>query len=122
MSDIDKANKWLAEKIGITSGHDMMTGAYYTINNDEYEGVFTIEDPRCREIVRERLKVNTCPGKTALCNGKPNPPIEEYFGSWCLNVVDSDGEVIAFKGKTIAEAEIACILSIVEQEAESNEK
>jgi len=63
---------------------------YYKFNDIKYGWEFSIEDPRCREIIREKFNITT----------------QKYFGhTW-----DSYSNVLDVKeqtGKTIAEAEIA---------------
>ena len=60
---------------------------------------WTIQDPRCREIVREHFRIEMC-------------RVED---SWvAFQYLTDEDASIEGKGETIAEAEIACITAIWE--------
>mgnify|MGYP001817531438 CR=1 FL=1 len=91
-------DEWTAEQCGFC----IMTGLddkeyFYRPNTTEppYDFEWTIKDPRCREIVREHFKIDTR---------------EYYAGGWQSIAEDIHPPI----GKTIAEAEIACIQVIYE--------
>ena len=102
---IERANKWLAEKCGITVQYMSLWS-----RNDNIGGLvkyrhypWTIEDPRCRNIVFDYY--------TSGDNARVYySQLFEHFNEWLNGHIEKDA------------MEIACILSIVEQEAESNEK
>ncbi len=97
MNEIDK---WLAGQCGV-----WIDAGYWIHNSIEFRGQWTIQDPRCREIVRERFKIETYPthDESAWTSTAPKEP---NSGS---NVYEYEAE-----GKTIPEAEIACITAIYE--------
>mgnify|MGYP000291669257 CR=1 FL=1 len=86
----EKENKLMADRCAIRqSANGWCIGDSFPIWN---ESKWTIEDPRCREIIREKFKLNTYNVMT------------EKWKSW---VGEFKGE-----GKTIAEAECECIKAI----------
>ena len=96
--DIKTVNKITARLCGVdvaTKTWGYKEGNQYYVNSDPW----TISDPRCREIVREKFKLAT---------------YQHHEGAWlCTNPMHK----IESFGKTIAEAEIACITAIaIEQE------
>jgi hypothetical protein len=94
MNDIDK---WCAEQCGVEEIIENMKYGF-SLNGRYYEYQWTIQDPRCREIVRERFF------PSAHYLRMPN-------GVMTLHV-NCGGIHYNTKGKTIAEAEIACITAI----------
>lgn len=97
MRDIDK---WFAEQCGVKCDYDPFNFKAWW----EMEGqvklfyLWTIHDPRCREVIRERFFITTMPHND-----------RKQWLSWA-----SDIEGTTELGKTIAEAEIACCESIYE--------
>ena len=103
MKDYTEINKWTAEKCGV---------ALYAItpvihsNYKEYDylekGIeqrWSIERAECREIIREKFLIRT------VFNDS-----DYVWKAYCLK------PFIEPNGKTIAEAEIACIVAIWEKE------
>lgn len=100
MNDLDK---WCAEQCegeGL-SWKVMVTMTGWTLVVGDGYVPFTILDPRCREIIRERFRFDT-----------------EAFSTEGWECYHRDMDKF-FSGKTIAEAEIACITAIFEAEASS---
>jgi hypothetical protein len=105
MKDI---NEFFAEKCDVLittynyHGFDLPAFIYKGVK--EYK--WTIQDPRCREIIRERFKVDT----------------EYYEDIWYCTSHSDDAMLIQAAGKTIAESEINCITAIYEaMENEQND-
>jgi hypothetical protein len=105
--DIDKLNKWTADKLAIYlyKPKEVNEHGYYFYNkvdmrDCDYE--WTMQDARCREIVREHFKVDTT---------------WTTDNDWyCFVELDKDDYLVEERGKTIADAEIACIKAIMEAE------
>ena len=99
---MSELNKWSAEKVGLTVYADEGRIKILTIPKDWAfdESEWTLSDARCREIVREYFKIHTNQmlSGDVICGAHP------YGGE--------------FIGKSIAEAEIACIKAIMEAENE----
>lgn len=91
-------DEWYAEKCGVEWAHDNKGW----IKNPSGGGVifWTIQDPRCREICREKFK---------LISGHTCHPQHDYSAH---AHIDTDN----YYGKTIQEAEIACLTAIYEVE------
>ena len=104
MSNIDKANKYCADKCNIRlmdNDGDLMFEHSPSETGTEFD-IWTIVNPICREIVREELKIRS----------------EFYSREWHCAYWEAEN-TLAYstgEGKTEPEAFIACILSIVEQE------
>jgi hypothetical protein len=92
MSDIDK---WCAEQCGVDY-------PIFTLNR-ELSIRFTIQDPRCREIVREHFKIDI-----------RYTTKHEWHCTAIVGKATTDYHFYEGTGKTIAEAEIACITAIWE--------
>ena len=96
--NIEQVNAYMAEKCGITKtnayGFPMYESGAHLLE------MFDIRDPRCREIVREKFGVSTI---------KHNDQFECY-------VDNGTGALLRNSGKTIADAEIACITAIAESD------
>jgi hypothetical protein len=88
-------NKWAAEKCGITERND---GSGHFFDGDHYQFYeWTMQDARCRELVREHFKV---------CS--------DYFdGCWKAWSRTGDFTATHGEGDTISEAEISCIEAIM---------
>ena len=107
-------DQWAAEQCGVRVG---MTNDGRLVPHESksmYKIAFwTINDARCREIVREHFKITTMyrpAGWVAMQN------------KWTKRIniaADQDDRYICLSGigKTIAEAEIACIKAIYESES-----
>jgi len=97
MNDIDK---WYAEQCGVNYNDNGWC------ENVEFPTWcttrWTIKDPRCREVCREGLEITT---------DRLNKNISIGFDKWCA--YDERGEIVC-SGKTIADAEIACLIAIYE--------
>ena len=91
MNDLDK---WAAEQCGVELNL-VSSKALLWFGNTATGYQWTIQDPRCREIVREHFKIDTR---------------EYYQGGWQCAAEDIYPPI----GQTIAEAEIACIKAIKE--------
>ena len=86
-------DEWLADKCGIR--YDEAFGTIYYNGKNGLEGdIWTIDDPGCREIIREKFGIST-----------------EYdlLGTW---TVGNAGEGVFCQGETIEEAELACLQAI----------
>ena len=99
---MEEIDKWAAEQcgVGFTTNHKKQVVAWFTGSIDErvyWEFEWTIQDCRCREIVREHFELNT--------QFRPALPKARVF---CYSAKYDVSEA----GKTIAEAEIACIKEI----------
>ena len=107
MKDIDE---FYAEKCGVelyTSREINEQGYYWYARespNIEYGFEWIIQDPRCREIIRERFKIDT------------EYYEEVWYSSQRLKTPHYDFNNAQGKGKTIAESEINCITAIYEAE------
>ena len=109
MKDIDN---WFADQCGVETYDDFGVPypEYYFIKDGrEFQYLWTIHDPRCREVIREKfwLCTNRAGNSTALMDGK----------YWICS--SSNNQIrriikIGLRGKTIAEAEIACCEAIYE--------
>ena len=98
MNDIDK---WCAEQCGVNIIYSMTDYPYWNYKGVNYEYDWTITDPQCREIVRERFRILTSPASNSnLWVSESRPFIS--------------GKELPYPSKTIAEAEIACITAIYE--------
>ena len=110
MSEIDK---WAAEQCGVEIRGCVNPKSCYKTKHYTHglpaDMVWTIQDPRCREIVRERFCIQTEP--VTAWNGNCYE-----FAGWRSYYWEDPDVVpeIETKGKTIAEAEIACITAIYE--------
>ena len=115
---LDKVNAWCAEKLN-GSVHDglspdTITAIFPNKPIGEYKDAldmvedsrvfkeWTISDPRCRELVRERFKLSTLIYDNGECVSFQMP--------YDLTKAKEDYK------NTIAEAEIACIVSIYDSE------
>lgn len=99
--NLTQVNKIMAEACGVEP-HIVDEGRLidhnaFVINGKIYSYAWTIEDARCREIIREKFKVETL----------VNYSTKNWF---CSDEFNKKGE-----GKTIAEAEKACITAICKQ-------
>ena len=99
-------DRWSADKLGI-----YITETYWAPEDrrTNYWGEWTLDDARCREIVREHFKINTSftsNGRWRSVEMKWRRKEPDNTGSYCLSAI----------GKTIAEAEIACIEAIKQGE------
>ena len=83
-------DEWTAEQCGVKIEPSIILGEWQRI--DDWTP-WTIQDPRCREIVREHFKICT------------DFSIDGWFSGRA-------GTTEQYAGKTIAEAEIACIKAI----------
>ena len=92
MKDIDK---WFAEQCGVDL--EGFYGWFQMVDGEPAkEGQhWTIQDPRCREVIRDKFRIET---------------IRVFdLQDWYAYIDPFDGQ-----GKTIAEAEIACCKAIYE--------
>ena len=90
-------DEWAAEQCGIELFRMYSENAWY--DPDMGDSFWTIQDPRCREIVREHFKIWTYYGQIGT----------DKMG-WVST--SSYNNMAYIYGKTIAEAEIACIRGI----------
>ncbi len=100
MNDI---NKWYADKCGVTEEINADEGdfCWYTDTHITYGGKWTISDPRCREIIREKFSVDT--------------NYDRYSNLWEAMTYDNEDDPIFIStGATIAEAEKSCLQEIYE--------
>jgi hypothetical protein len=96
---MDSLDKWAAEKVGFNCKDASGVHQWQVFDAARFQP-FTLSDARCREIVREHFK---------MCS--------DYFdGSW--KAWSRTGEFTAThgEGKSIKEAELACIAAIREGE------
>jgi hypothetical protein len=109
MKDI---NEWYADKCGVifteyeqtvVDGSDekiTLKFAGYRTDSFECKDSWTIQDPRCREIIREKFNIQT----------------QQLVGEWMVICAGIPTQITS--GKTIAEAEIACLEAIYKAEVE----
>ena len=96
MNDLDK---WAAEQCGASPEFDMRRSiAWFRYKGEACRYRWTIQDPRCREIVREHFNITTWYDEVGYWNAS-----QSYF---------KDSDCIDYSAPTIAEAEIACIHAI----------
>jgi len=98
-------DQWAAEQCGVEifpfpTDKIVFYHLYWSFKDTNYEYPWTIQDPRCREIVREHFKLSTIYRYWVM-------PTEMVYETTTRNC-------IKYEGKTIAEAEIACITAIYE--------
>ena len=101
MNDLDK---WAAEQCGVETwdnkeweaGWKFKRETGFSMHDNHYK--WTLSDPRCREVFREKFKLSIL------------FVIDEWLCMWHR----SESKPITGKGKTIAEAEIACAKAIYE--------
>jgi len=104
MNDIDK---WFADKCGIDTCHniyDNMDDNLYISGSRGY-GIWSINDPKCREIIREKFALSM--------------DAVEYDSSELRTDFCCDSKVLDITGgyyHSIKEAECACLLAIYESE------
>ena len=108
----EQVNKIMADACGVTEfkydrvncdGDGLtLTFTGYKTKSFKVFDVWTIEDARCREIIREKFGIGT--------------QQDSGLGNWFAHYnVYEEGVKIFKYYKTIAEAEIACIIAICEQ-------
>lgn len=83
---MNNINKYFAEQLGVQANGLLI---------DSYYADWTISDPRCREVIREKFGISTI----VFDNGQARTTWKDYM---------SDIK------RTIAEAEIACLTAIYE--------
>jgi len=105
-------DKWAAESCGVFVQERSrgQVNEYFEYDNGVdgttiIEDFWTLSDARCREIVREYFIITTRPVRKG----------ESWFAS-SDKEKEHGVEVICVIGKTIAEAEIACIAAIMDAE------
>jgi hypothetical protein len=97
MKDI---NEFYAEKCRVELWTNLYGFSGYNHDGGNKGHPWAIQDPRCREIIREKFNVQT----------------QLLSGEWC-GVAAGLPTIIEF-GKTIAEAEIVCLEAIYKAEVE----
>jgi hypothetical protein len=99
-------NEYFARQCGVElyTAKEINEHGNYWYDGSEHQYEFTIEDPRCREVCRERFAVDTC----------------EYGDHWEATGASRPSQSIPIigRGKTIAEAEINCLIAIYNREVE----
>ena len=93
-------DEWAAEQCGV----EVFGNGSFIIGSEHGHSIWidwTIQDPRCREIVREHFKIWTYYGSVGT----------DKMG-WVSTSANND--MAGTYGKTIAEAEIECITAIWE--------
>jgi hypothetical protein len=98
MTDYNKINQWYAEQVGVRITE--VSSDYLLYRNDEtLWNEWTIKDPRCRQICREKYKIGV-----------------NYDGhKWWA---ESDGFVSLVFGDSIEEVELSCLVAIYEHRGE----
>ena len=98
---MEEIDKWAAEQCGVEIHSDFTNdGKIYTRHSGKYRE-WTIQDSRCREIVREHFRIE----------------MYRVEDSWvAFQYLTDEDASIEGKGKTIAEAEIACIKEIYHEQ------
>lgn len=99
MNEIDK---WAAEQCGVTKylKNGFISNEFF-YNGKWHSFPWEIEDPRCREIVRDCLRLDT-----------DHTGVERICSTYIQN------DFIFRRGKTIKEAEIACIEALYKANTE----
>lgn len=105
MSDIDK---WSAEQCGVTLLIENViadTDSNRKLFNGYINGKWTLTDPRCMQVFREKFKINT----TVLID-------EGGYCGWCSYMFIHVKSIKTFDayGDTLSEAELACAQAIYE--------
>ena len=108
MNITPEMNKWFAEKCGVAiEGNEEYPELDDKIYRSDDCSIWTISDPRCREIIRERFKVIT---DISYSHNEPT-------GFICHQHLHTQG----VRGESIEEAEIACCLAIYQSQKESSD-
>ena len=94
---MNELDKWVSDNLKLKL---LFEGFEYNFKYFPY--TWTLSDARCREIVRECFWMDT--------------EYNRRSGGYCIGAPDFLDEAISGVGKTIAEAEIACIAAIKEAE------
>ena len=119
----EQASKVLAKACGVTIEHSMQWKL-----NDRGDGLphyhcygWTIDDARCREVVRDRFGIDT--ERTYIYTGGEIEYIRTPYGyQACTSKHPDDRPMFIGIGKTIAEAEKACMIKIADNlEEKANE-
>ena len=92
--NIEQVNRVMARECGVVRKQYAGGDWYFIYKGKEHNYLWTIEDARCREIIREKFGICTIPDKT---------DDREWWAG---------GEWQNGTGKTIKEAEIKCITEI----------
>jgi len=101
---MNTVEQWSAEACGVELNPPpqdsvmIISWVYWRLNGDGYTYPWTLDDARCREIVREHFKIDT----TWTTNN-------DWY---CFVELDKDNYLVEERGKTIEEAEKACIEAI----------
>jgi hypothetical protein len=103
MNELDK-------KAAVACGVVLHKGHYYWNATTLHHQPWTLNDARCREIVREHFGIETC-----IVSHRENN--KQVFDLYVCYTFDGNRKHRG-NGKTIAEAEIACIKAILENENE----
>ena len=100
MNEIDK---WSAEQCGVEIRQGFLNSLDgFFLNGGEYHYLWTLEDPRCMQIFREKFEIDTCCDNTS-------------FGKWSsVSYRPGDEHILEGFGKTIPEAEMAVAQAIYE--------
>ena len=100
-------DQWAAEKIGLTV-YVHQDGRIKVLTIPKHwkfdKGIFTLSDARCREIVREHFEISTNRG-----HWNDGIEVDHWYSTTEDNKFEADG-------KSIEEAEIACIAAIMEDD------
>ena len=110
--NIETANKILAKACGIE--YSVTDGGVVLYDGDGYgfrDYKWTISDARVREVVRERFEI-----ETRVNYANFGEVLKKYWKSTGVSV----DKRFHGKGRTIAEAELACMIKIAEQLGESD--
>jgi hypothetical protein len=108
MKSIDR---WSAEKAGVIIGDNPDNKYWSVMQSDGMLYVYsewTLDDARCREIVREHFKIDTVYAHTDIGYNRIICP----EGHWYSRVLDIAEGI----GKTPAESELLCIEAIKQSE------
>jgi len=104
MNDLDK---WSAVACGVIYGdlthqEGYWTKGYWTKGSVRVNEYWTLSDPRCMQVFREKLRIAT---EESVIN----------LGEW--DAIYKNGDLFV-TGKTIQEAELACAQAIMEKDDE----
>jgi hypothetical protein len=103
MTDYNKINQWYAEQCGVIK-HSLRVAkgdlTTWQCGDVDEVGEWGIQDPRCRQICREKFRIDT---------------FASLVSEWlCL----ANGGDVQEVGDTIEAAELACLVAIYEQRGE----
>ena len=108
---IEQASKWFAGEVDILTCINDSESAWFLkstrngLTADIHQGEWTITDPRCREVVREKFRIIT-------------DISANYFSNGYRFAAHQHLETQRFFGKSIESVEISCLMAIYEERSD----